>query len=486
MKNLKILFASSEVTPFAKTGGLADVSCSLPQALEALGHEMVLVMPLYRSVKEGKHDLRKQEKSLSVPFRGQSLETQVFAAKTGENIPIYFIQREEFFDRSGLYGTSQGDYFDNPERFIFFSRSVLELVHSLGFQPDIIHCHDWQTGLIPAYFKSLYAQNPSLQKARTVFTIHNLAYQGVFPREIMAFSDLPSELFSMRGLEYYGKMNFMKGGIVFSDVITTVSGKYAKEIQTPEYGYGMEGVLGERSVDIYGILNGVDYTSWNPRTDPHIASNYDVRDLSGKKKCKEELIEIFKLNGPDERPIIGVISRLADQKGFDILAEALDHLMKLGLYLVILGTGDARYEKQFTVLGKKYPDRLGVKIAFDNVLAHKIEAGSDMFLMPSKYEPCGLNQMYSLKYGTIPVVRATGGLEDTIKEFDPEGQKGNGFKFKAYSSSELIKAVKRAIYIYKNKLLWKKLMANAMNEDFSWGKSAQKYEEIYKKALART
>jgi starch synthase len=484
MKNLKILFVSSEVTPFAKTGGLADVSGSLPQALEMLGHQVVIVMPLYRSVKEGEHSIKQVEKSLSVPFRGQNLETPAFSAKTGKDIPIYFLQREEFFDRSGLYGTSQGDYFDNPERFIFFSRSVLELCQSLDFQPDIIHCHDWQTSLIPVYLRSLYKKNPSLQRVSSVFTIHNLAYQGVFQKETMSVSGLPLELFSMKGLEYYGKMNFMKGGILFSDAITTVSRKYAQEIQTSEYGYGLEGVLKDRSADIYGILNGVDYTSWNPKTDPHIASKFDRKDFSGKRKCKEELIEIFKLKGSDEFPVIGMISRLADQKGFDILAEALDNLMKLGLYLVILGTGDAKYEKQFTALGKKYPHRLGVKIAFDNVLAHKIEAGSDMFLMPSKYEPCGLNQMYSLKYGTIPVVRATGGLDDTIKEFNPETQKGNGFKFKVYSSSDLLKAVKRAIYIYKNKLLWTKLMSNAMNEDFSWGKSAQRYEEIYKKVLA--
>jgi starch synthase len=485
MKNLKILFVSSEVTPFAKTGGLADVSGSLPQALEMLGHQVVIVMPLYRSVKEGEHTIKKVEKSLSVPFRGQNLETPAFLAKTGKNISIYFLQREEFFDRSGLYGTSLGDYFDNPERFIFFSRSVLELCQSLGFQPDIIHCHDWQTSLIPVYLRSLYKKNPSLQQASSVFTIHNLAYQGVFPKEILSVSGLPLELFSMKGLEYYGKMNFMKGGILFSDAITTVSRKYAQEIQTPEYGYGLEGVLKDRSADIYGILNGVDYASWNPKTDPHITSNYDVKDLSGKKRCKEELLSIFKLRGSDEFPVIGMISRLADQKGFDILAEALDNLMKLGLYLIILGTGDAKYEKQFTALGKKYPSRLGVKIAFDNVLAHKIEAGSDMFLMPSKYEPCGLNQMYSLKYGTIPVVRATGGLDDTIKEFNPETQKGNGFKFKAYSSSDLIKAVKRAIDVYKNKLLWTTLMTNAMNEDFSWSKSAKKYEQIYRKALAK-
>lgn len=485
MSDLKILFASSEVAPFAKTGGLADVSGSLPAALASLGHQVVVVMPLYRSVKEGDYDIKQNDKFLTIPFKGQHLKAGIYSTKMSGDIPIYFIQREEFFDRSGLYGTPDGDYFDNPERFIVFSRSVLELSQLIGFQPDILHCHDWQTSLVPVYLKSQSKTALHLKKIRSVFTVHNLAYQGIFPKEVMSFSELPLELFSVRGLEYYGKMNFMKGGIVFSDMITTVSAKYAQEIQTPEYGYGMDGVLRDRKTDLFGILNGVDYASWNPKTDPHIASTYDAKDISGKKNCKDELRKAYGLKGPDEFPVIGMISRLADQKGFDILAEAMDQLLKLDLCLVILGTGDAKYEKQFVALAKKHPGRLGVKIAFDNVLAHKIEAGSDMFLMPSKYEPCGLNQMYSLKYGSIPIVRATGGLDDTIKEFNPETGKGTGFKFNAYSSNELVKAVKRATYLYKNKLLWKKIVKNAMKENFSWQKSAYKYEEVYKKALAK-
>jgi starch synthase len=486
MSQLKILFATSEATPFAKTGGLADVSGSLPQALASLGHQVAVVMPLYRSTKEGKHEIKQHDKILSVPFKGQQLITKVFLSAVGSEISTYFIQRDEFFDRSGLYGTPDGDYIDNPERFVFFSRSILELGKVIGFQPEIIHCHDWQTSLVPVYLKSIYRNDPQLKKARCVFTIHNLAYQGVFPKETMSVSGLPLELFSINGLEYYGKMNFMKGGILFSDKITTVSNRYAKEIQTPEYGYGLDGVLRERSMDISGILNGVDYTSWDPKTDPHIAVNYDAKDLSGKQQCREELIKIFGLQGSSKSPVIGMISRLADQKGFDILAEAMEDLLKLDLCLVILGTGDAKYEKQFASLGKKHPGRLGVRVAFDNALAHKIEAGADLFLMPSKYEPCGLNQMYSLKYGTIPVVRATGGLDDTIKEFNPETGRGNGFKFNVYSSAELIKAVKRARYLYRNNLLWAKLMKNAMKEDFSWQKSAQKYEEVYQKAVAKT
>lgn len=485
MSQLKILFSSSEVTPFAKTGGLADVSASLPAAMASLGHQVRIVMPMYRSVMKGSFELKLLEKSLEVPFRGKILKDKVYYSEISRNLLIYFIKRDEFFDRDMLYGTSEGDYVDNADRFIFFSRGTLHLIKLIGFQPDIVHCNDWQTSLVPVYLKSSYKDDPFFHNTLKVFTIHNLAYQGVFPKEYMDISELPSELFSLKGLEYYGKMNFMKGGIVFTDVITTVSEKYAQEIQTPEYGHGLDGVLKERNDDINGVLNGVDYTEWNPEADPHIAANYSPKDLSGKKKCKKELIEIFRLEGSVETPIIGIISRLADQKGFDILADAMDELMKMKLFLVLLGRGDEKYEKQFSELGKKYKGRLGVKIAFDNVLAHKIEAGSNMFLMPSRYEPCGLNQLYSLKYGTIPVVRATGGLDDTVQEFEPETEKGNGFKFFEYSSKALIEKVKRALVIYKNKELWLKLVKNAMNEDFSWNKSALRYQEIYNRAITK-
>jgi len=475
----KILFAASEVAPFAKTGGLADVSGSLPEALTLLGHDVVVVMPFYRSVGAGQFTLKRHDSSLSIPFKGQRLEAVVHSALLKQNTQIFFIQRDEFFDRSGLYGTPDGDYFDNPERFVFFSRSVLELAKLIEFHPDIIHCHDWQTSLIPAYLKSLYKNDPVFDRTRSVFTIHNLAYQGVFPKDMMTVSELPVEFFSMEGLEYYGKMNFMKGGIVFSDVVTTVSEKYAQEIQTPEFGYGLDGVLRDRRDHIHGILNGVDYAYWNPRTDLHIAANFDSHDISGKKVCKEDLFQVFRLKEPSESPVIGIVSRLAGQKGFDILAEAMDELLNLDLRLVVLGTGDTKYERQFDALGKKYAGRLGVKIAFDNVLAHKIEAGSDMFLMPSKYEPCGLNQMYSLKYGTIPIVRATGGLDDTIERFDPQTGEGNGFKFMEYSSKALCDEVKRAVGIYRDTTTWTTLVKKAMRMDFSWKTSASKYEEIY-------
>jgi starch synthase len=483
--SLKILFTSSEVTPFAKTGGLADVSASLPAALASLGYQVRIVMPLYRSVMDADYNLKPLGKSVEIPFRGQSQKAKVFYSKLGRNLLIYFIKKDEFFDRSMLYGTSEGDYFDNADRFIFFSQAVLHLSRLVGFKPDIIHCNDWQTSLIPVYLESLYRNDPFFHNTRTVLTIHNLAYQGVFPKEYMAVSRLPSELFSIKGLEYYGRMNFLKGGVVFSDIITTVSEKYAQEIQTPEYGYKLDGVLRDRSDDIFGVLNGVDYSEWSPDTDSYIAANYNAKDLSGKRKCKKDLMKIYNLKGPAEVPVIGIISRLAGQKGFDILAKAMNDMMKLDLFLVLLGQGEGRYEKQFFQLGKKYSGRFGVKIAFDNILAHKIEAGSDMFLMPSKYEPCGLNQMYSLKYGTIPVVRATGGLDDTIKEFNPKTGKGNGFKFTEYSSGALLDEVKKALSVFQNKKLWLRLMKNALKEDFSWKKSARRYTEIYNRILTK-
>jgi starch synthase len=482
---LKILFASSEVVPFAKTGGLADVSSSLPAALASLGHQVVVVMPLYRSVMEGPFELSSIEGALEVPYRGRILKDKVFYSELEPNLSVYFIRKNEFFDRSMLYSTPEGDYFDNADRFIYFSRGILNLSKLIGFKPDIIHCNDWQTCLVPSYLKSLYMYDAFFEGVRTILTIHNLAYQGIFAPEYMAVSGLPAEFYSLNRFEYYGQMNFLKGGIVFADIITTVSEKYSLEIQTPEFGYGLEGILKERSRDVHGVLNGVDYREWNPETDSHIIANYNEKSLSGKARCKKDLMEAFKLKDSEKAPLVGIVSRLAAQKGFDILAEAVDKLVELGFLMVLLGTGDEIYEKQFAKIGKKHKGRFGIKIAFDNALAHKIEAGADMFLMPSRYEPCGLNQMYSLKYGTIPVVRATGGLDDTIEEFDAKSGKGNGFKFAEYSSQALTEKMKRALEVYRNQELWMKLVRNGMGEDFSWERSARKYENIYHKALAR-
>ena len=485
MNHLKILFTSSEVTPFAKTGGLADVSAALPNSLKKLGHEVIVVMPMYRSVMEGGFELTEMRDSVELVWEGRKIRSKVFYTDSGSNLRVYFIRRDEFFDRSMLYGTSEGDYFDNAERFIFFTQAVILLAKMIKFKPHIIHLNDWQTSLVSVYLKTIYKNDDFFKTTATVFTIHNLAYQGIFPSEYMLLSGLPSELFSIEGLEYYGKMNFMKGGILFSDVITTVSEKYSHEIQTAEFGYGLEGVLRKRRNFLFGVLNGADYKEWNPENDPYLVANYGLHDLSGKIKCKKDLIKIFNLNPEEDAPIIGMVSRLADQKGLDLLVSGVEKVLRLGVSLVILGKGDERYEKKLSDLEKKYGSSFGVKIAFDNQLAHKIEAGADFFLMPSRYEPCGLNQMYSMKYGTIPIGRATGGLDDTIREFNPETGEGNGFKFVDYSVEALIEAVKRALKVYQDKNLWLKLMRNAMKEDFSWEKSAKKYENIYSQALKR-
>jgi starch synthase len=486
MNPLKVLFVSPEVVPFAKTGGLADVAGALPKALKGLGCDVRLVMPLYQAVRREKHSLIKIWENLPIPLGPVQLPADVYEGRLEEGLPIYFIEREEFYDRGHLYGSSKGDYFDNDSRFVYFSQGTLSAVQFLGFQPDIIHCHDWQTGLIPAYVHFRRGRESFFQKTATVFTIHNMAYQGSFPKEIIELAGLPGESFTPSGLEFWGKVNLLKAGIVYSQIITTVSPKYSREIQTPEYGCGLEGILSYRKDDLYGIVNGVDYDLWNPETDPFLAAHYTPQDLSGKKACKKDLLNQYHL--PENRmdyPVVGIISRLADQKGFDLLAEIMDRFLKEDLSLVVVGTGEEKYHDLFTHLAEQHPEKIGICLNFDNVLAHKIEAGSDLFLMPSLYEPCGLNQIYSLKYGTIPVVRATGGLDDTIIPFDPKTGKGTGFKFKRYQAGELWEALQRALAVYKNKPQWTHLMKNAMAQDFSWKSSAKEYVKLYQVAQER-
>ncbi|HPD61409.1 MAG TPA: glycogen synthase GlgA [Thermodesulfobacteriota bacterium] len=484
---LKVLFVSPEAVPFAKTGGLADVSGALPKALKNIGIDVRLVLPFYRMVREQKYNYQQVAEDLEINLGNRTLKGSIKGLLDWENtFPVYFLEKEEFYDRSNLYGTPKGDYFDNAERFIFFSKLVFELCKKLQFFPDVIHCNDWQSGLVPCYLKTLFKRDPQFAKVASVFSIHNLAYQGIFPADDFALTGLPQELFSISGIEYWGKISFLKAGIVFADIINTVSKKYSQEIQTPEFGYGFDEILRARQKDLYGVLNGADYEEWNPATDKFIASPYSSEDLAGKLKCKQDLLRAFTL--PEDLislPLLGVISRLADQKGFDLLAQIMDELMKMDLGFLLLGTGEEKYHELFTLIGKKYPKKTGIKIAYDNTLAHKIEAGCDMFLMPSRYEPCGLNQMYSLKYGTIPIVRATGGLDDTIQEFNPISGKGTGFKFKNYEANELLKTIKKALAIYHDKVKWTKLIRNAMKADFSWKMSAKKYVELYRKALAK-
>ncbi|HHL39578.1 MAG TPA: glycogen synthase GlgA [Deltaproteobacteria bacterium] len=478
-ERLKVLFASPEAVPFAKTGGLADVAGALPAALAAQGADVTLIMPFYRQTMEKGLELTEVEIDASVGLGPRELDVRVLEYGH-RGVRVLFIRRDEFYDRGSLYGTPDGDYFDNLERFVFFSRAVVETARALGLRPDIFHLNDWQTGLVPAFLKD--SGGSDFPGAATVFTIHNIAYQGLFPPSLFHLTGLDAGFFHPDRLEFWGRLNLLKGGIVLSDAVTTVSEAYSREIQTEEFGCGLEGVLRARSKDLYGVLNGVDYSVWDPSNDEKIAARYSASDLSGKEKCKADLLGEYAIDAPLETPLIGIISRLTDQKGFDILAEAMDELMAMELAMVVLGTGERRYQELFTELASRHRGRLGVKIAYDDTLAHKIEAGCDMFLMPSRYEPCGLNQIYSLRYGTIPIVRATGGLDDTIRDYDTGA--GNGFKFTDYTARALVEKVKEAIWVYGYKEAWRELQARAMREDFSWERSAARYMEIYRRTLA--
>lgn len=468
-KQLKIAIVSSEAVPYSKTGGLADVAGILPIELKRLGHQVVLVLPYYQDTKK-----------TNVPVNkiGDSY------AKVDNDVSTYFIVKDEYFDRERLYGTEKGDYSDNADRFGFFCREVLDLLQKIDFCPDIIHINDWQSALIPYYLRTLYKENKFYKKTRTLLTIHNMAYQGLFPADVLPALSLSKDVFKpYGGIEFYGQVSFLKAGLISANAISTVSHKYSREIQDKEYGCGLDGVLREQNSHVYGILNGVDYSQWNPEVDKFIIKQYTACDLSGKTDCRKDLLREVNLGAKDSTPLIGMISRLAGQKGFDILAESLNELAKLNLRLIILGTGEEKYHELFKQLQKRHPDHLRIILEFNNSLAHKIEAGCDMFLMPSRYEPCGLNQIYSLKYGTIPIVRATGGLDDTIENFNPQKGTGNGFKFKEYSGSALLNKIKEALAIFKNKSLWKQVIQNGIKQDFSWKHSAQQYIELYEKIL---
>ncbi|MEK6590172.1 MAG: glycogen synthase GlgA [Nitrospinota bacterium] len=479
---MKILIASPEIVPFAKTGGLADVTGALSKALERLWEDVTVIMPKYQVIDDNKFGLEYIGKKVSVPISNRVEEAKIYRGYINNKIPVYFIDRMKYYDRPYLYSTPQGDYPDNAERFIYFSRAIIETCKAIGLKPDVIHCNDWQTGMVPVYLKTLYNNDSVFNNTATVFTVHNLGYQGLFWHLDMHLTNLGWDIFNPEGIEFYGKINILKGGLVYSDIITTVSRTYSLEIQTEEYGHGLDGVLRKRRNDLYGIINGIDYDEWNPATDKYIAVKYSNGNLSGKWECKKDLLQTYGIQPIKKIPVIAVISRLADQKGFDLIAEIIDDLMRLELQFVLLGTGTEKYHKIFKDIGKKYPSKTGIKIGFDNVLAHKIEAGADMFLMPSRYEPCGLNQLYSLKYGTIPIVRSTGGLNDTIEDYDPVKRTGNGFKFIEYSPKALFATIEKAIGIYNDDLRWNRLMADAMTKDFSWTNSAREYIELYKKA----
>jgi len=472
---MRILLVASEGLPFSKTGGLADVVEALPKALVAQGHDVAVVLPRYRNTQIKNIVI----KSLTVPM-GTALRFPAIAdGGRPRGVQYFFVDDPEYFDREQLYGVGGRDYPDNAERFAEFARAAIELAKQLWL-PDVIHCHDWQSALVPVLLRRGYTADPQLSAVPVIFTIHNMGYHGLFARDVLARIGLPDSLFRMDALEFFGHVNYLKGGLVFSDYLTTVSRKYAEEIQTTEYGHGLDGVVRTRADHLVGILNGVDYSVWNPEVDNLIAARYSAKDLSGKQVCKRDLLAQFQL--PEEnldRPLIGIVSRFADQKGFDLLAQVADTLMGEDLAIVALGSGEAKHERMFRELSQQFPKRLSVKIAYDDTLAHKIEAGADIFLMPSRYEPCGLNQIYSLRYGTVPVVRATGGLDDTIEPFDPASGRGTGFKFSEYTGPALLAALHEALAVYADKAAWRRLQANGMAKDFSWKASALEYGRLY-------
>jgi starch synthase len=485
---LNILFLSSEVEPFAKTGGLADVSGALPLTVKSLGQEIRVMLPRYGSIHERKARLHEmiRLKEIDIPVGHRHYAGSVkssFLSNNHVKVQVYLLDNATLFGRSGLYvhPDTKKDYPDNDARFTFFNRGVLEVLKLLGWQPDVIHCNDWPTALVPAYLKTLYKDDPFYRDTRTVFTIHNMAYQGVFPKASFPITNLPEQLFGEHGVEAHGNVNFLKTALVFADAITTVSEKYAKEIRTSEeYGCGLQGLLEKRKNDLSGILNGVDYSIWDPSVDELIPQRYDLRSLDLKVENKKALLTQMGLPFDERTPVIGMISRLADQKGFDLLNEIMDALLRMQLQLVVLGTGDKKIHDLLEKAVRKHPQNVAVHLGFNNDLAHLIEAGADMFLMPSRYEPCGLNQIYSLRYGTSPIVRATGGLDDTIEDYHPTTGIGTGFKFTHYRSEDLLKAVERAVHVFADTGAWRKLMRNGMMKDFSWETSARKYVQLYR------
>ncbi len=472
----------SEALPFSKTGGLADVLGALPLAIGRLGHRVTLVTPKYRGVQaQGTTSI------IHVPGMGGAFAaTRAIELPLAENVKAVLIDRPELYDRGTLYGGAS-DYPDNPRRYAFLCAAALAYAVQSAERFDVLHAHDWQAGLAPVYLRTRYAGDPRLGDMTTVLTIHNLAYQGNVPPEWLTPLGLGREMMSVDALEFWGQISLLKGGIVFSDSISTVSPTYAREIQTSEYGFGFEGILAPRSADLYGILNGIDTDRWDPRRDPNLPEPYDEQSLEKKELAKRALLDVLSPGTAPEqlrRPLVGIVSRLVDQKGFDLIAELAPVLPAYGSFAV-LGTGDVRYEKMLRDLAAAEPDRFMVKIGFDEALAHLVEGAADLFLMPSQFEPCGLNQMYSMRYGTVPVVRATGGLADTVTDYNDAAGTGTGFSFEPYTAAALMGAMERARAVFANPIRWKSLQVAGMRQDFSWDRSAREYVKLYESARER-
>lgn len=483
----RIVMFSAEATPFAKAGGMGDVVGALPKALEKLGSNPAVVIPAYTSlVQQDQFDIRpcKTVAGFNVRIGNETERAEIFQTRMNNtDIDVYLIGSRKYFDREGIYNdpeTGEG-YRDNGERFLFFIKAGLELLLRLKSPIDIIHCHDSQTALLPGIIHTNYARSPFFKNIGTLFTIHNLAYQGIYPRKVLHYAGIDyKHFYPMSPFEFWNKVNFMKAGILMADKVNTVSQTYAVEIQSSsKFGHGLEGVLRSRKMDLSGIVNGIDYEEWNPQTDPIIPAHFSSEDFSGKATCKEHLLQRFNLPRLGDRvPLVGIISRLADQKGFELISEAVPEIMALNMQMVVLGVGQRKYHELLQQLSSKYPDKIAVTLGFDDDLAHEIEAGCDMFLMPSLYEPCGLSQLISLRYGTVPVVRATGGLVDTIVPYEKD--KGTGFCFQAYSAEAMMAALNQAISVYSDAERWQTLMIRAMAEDWSWNKSAGEYKKLYR------
>ncbi len=479
---MKILFVTSEAAPFAKTGGLADVAGSLPLTLRRLGHDIRVILPSYQSIEEKGYSVRKGRKSVEVTIDGAA-QKGLLRQSSIDGLPFFFIENRNYFNREGLYGTEEGDYPDNAQRFGFFCRAVLALLRRMDFRPDVLHLNDWQTGLIPVLLKTEFRDDPFYSSMGTLMTIHNLGYQGIFPPSALSSLGLSPTLMSVEGLEYFGDISFLKGGVLYSDLLSTVSETYCREIQTPEMGFGFDGLLSRRSRNLFGILNGLDDKLWDPGLDSALVSPYGASDLRGKNTNKKMLQKELGLQTSSGIPIVSMVTRLDTQKGLGLLEEAWEELMHRDLQMVILGTGQRKHMEFFAGMQDRFPGKVSINLAFDESLARRIYAGSDLFLMPSLYEPCGLGQLIALRYGALPLVRRTGGLADTVTDPEENSQNANGFSFKKASGAALIQALDRALVQFKDRRAWLKMVRRGMNQDFSWTRSAQRYLEIYRKTM---
>ena len=479
---MKILLVSSEVHPYSKTGGLADMVGALGKALARAGHEVRIVTPLYRAIRENFPQIKREDWQFDLPLGARRVQAQLFSLQVEKGLTVYFIQQPEFYFRAGIYQEDDFSYADNAGRFIFFSKCVAHLARYLPWRPDIVHVNDWQTSFVPVLMLHQHRAEGWGNPPPVCLSIHNLAYQGVFPAGAFALTNLPADYFTLDGAEYYGELNCLKAGIIFSNVITTVSPRYAREITTEEFGCGLDGLLRKQQHKLFGILNGVDCEEWNPSEDGFLARPYSAARLAGKRANKLALQKEVGLPALADAPLFGTISRLAEQKGVDIQIGALQEMLSTRMQFILLGSGSAAYERGYHELARRFPDKAAVRVGYDEALAHRIEAGCDFYLMPSRFEPSGLNQMYSLRYGTIPVVRATGGLDDSVVDFTENPSRANGIKFREFSARALAKAIRKALALYENAALLRRFRQTAMKADFSWNQTIGEYLKVYKLA----